>query len=413
MNRSVFSARLARSIAAAFLLMISSGPGGHASEKVLHAFKGGSDGIGPYGGALIADSAGNLYGTTSEGGGATTCHPYNGCGAIFRIAPNGSESILYAFQGESDGALPDGGLVFDSVGNYYGETSNGGASDAGTVFRLGSDGQETVLYSFTGGSDGYEPGNDLVLDADGNLYGTAGGGYSGGDCAPYLGCGVIFEVNSSGEETVLYAFQSVSDGIGPDNVIRDGDGDIYGVTEAGGNICTQDAPAGCGTVYKLASDGSKTELYAFQGGNDGLGPVGSLVMDEAGNLYGVTGSGGNGCSNGCGTVFEVRPDGTEAVLYAFKGGKDGNVPQAGLIRDKKGNLYGTTFLGGGSQCKGSGCGAVFELDSNGKEKVLNSFNSLRGRGPGASLLLGADNKLFGTTMAGGKRNDGVVFEVKK
>ena len=404
--------RRARSIAT-FVLIMTVGTAARAGEKVLHAFQGGNDGLAPYG-ALISDASGNLYGTTSEGGG-TGCAFGKGCGTIFRLAPDRSETVLYAFQGGNDGAFPDGSLVVDNVGNYYGETSNGGSSNAGTVFRLSPGGTETPLYAFTGGSDGSQPANSLVIDSEGNLYGTAGGGYNGGDCAPYLGCGVVFAVAPSGDENVLYTFQGISDGLGPDNVIRDNSGNLYGVTVAGGIVCNQYATGGCGTVYELAPDGTKTILYEFQGGSDGISPSGSLLMDKSGDLFGTTVEGGTGCANSCGTIFRLAPDGTETVLYAFKGGDDGVAPEAGLVMDKSGNLYGTTSLGGGQCYKNTnGCGTTFKLAPNGKETVLLRFGSHgAGANPDSSLLFGKHGELNGTTSSGGAHKDGVVFEVKK
>jgi uncharacterized repeat protein (TIGR03803 family) len=152
-------------------------------------------------------------------------------------------------------------------------------------------------------------------------------------------------------------------------------------------------------------------LHAFQGGSDGIIPSGGLISDNAGNLYGTTEGGGGSCD--CGTVFRLAPDGTETVLYAFKGGLDGDIPEGGLIADEKGNLYGTTFYGGNAGCKGNGigCGVVFEVKPTGKETVLEIFKAKQGRNSAAALLMGKKGILYGTTTAGGGHNDGVVFSV--
>ena len=182
-----------------------------------------------------------------------------------------------------------------------------------------------------------------------------------------------------------------------------------------------------GVVFKLSPGGTETLLYAFAGGSDGSGPVGGLISDTSGNFYGTTyAGGGTGCadSRGCGTVFKLAPDGTETVLYAFKGGNDGATPFAGLVADKAGNVYGTTSAGGGSDCYGAGCGSVFRLAPNGTETVLHSFGNGRdGAAPEATLLL-RQGTLYGTTSAGGSgegrgchrevdQGCGTIFSVRK
>jgi uncharacterized repeat protein (TIGR03803 family) len=383
-----------------------------SAEKVVYSFQGGADGAYPFG-SLIADTAGNLYGSTAIGGG-TGCK--QGCGTIFKLASEGTETILYAFKGGTDGAEPSGALVADSAGNFYGTTMMGGPSNAGTVFKLAPDGTETVLYAFTGGSDGWEPDGTLVMDKNGDLYGTTvmGGGVTA--CEQYLGCGTVFEVKPDGTETVLYAFQGGTDAIAPSGgVIRDASGNLYGAAAAGGtgneNNCGG-GNVGCGAVFKISPGGAETVLYSFQGGSDGFEPLGGLLKDKAGNLYGTTGGGGNSDQ---GTVFKLASDGTESVLYAFKGGSDGNNPETGVIMDKAGNLYGATASGGGMHCSHEygGCGTVFKLAPDGTETVLFAFYGSRGRLPVAGLLMGKNGLLYGTTTSGGTDNDGVVFSVKE
>jgi uncharacterized repeat protein (TIGR03803 family) len=204
------------------------------------------------------------------------------------------------------------------------------------------------------------------------------------------------------------------DGQGPSgSLIVDSAGNLYGTTNGGGG-CAQ---GGCGTVFELTPGGQESILYAFQGGADGFGPQGGVIMDTAGNLYGTTFAGG--AASCCGVVFEVPAGGgSESVLYSFRGGSDGANPFAGVVRDKKGNLYGTTEAGGGSGegCKkelfGTGCGTVFKLTPAGKETVLDYFKGKRGELPVAPLLLGKNGALYGTTLEGGTDEYGVVFELE-
>jgi len=404
---------------AAFLLLevAFTGTAAQGTETVLYTFRGGADGSLPAAG-LVADTAGNLFGTTYFGGGGA-CGPGR-CGTVFELAPTGSETVLYAFKGDRDGALPQGGLVADESGNYYGATSQGGASASGTVFKLAPDGTETVLHVFKGGKDGYYPAGDLTADNKGNLYGTTefGGHMDVSECN-YDGCGTVFEIKPGGTKTGLHAFRGGNDGIEPTaGVISDGNGNLYGTTSGGGGV---NCATGCGTVFKIGPDGTETVLYAFQGGSDGSEPVAGLTMDIGGNVYGTTSYGGAGGANcpegtlGCGTVFKVAPDGTETILYAFQGGSDGWSPYAGVIADKQGNIYGTTYFGGGTGCAhNTGCGLVFKLAPDGKETVLYAFQGGSDGGlPDAPLLAGKNGVLDGTATTGGTNDNGVVFSVKK
>jgi uncharacterized repeat protein (TIGR03803 family) len=356
-------------------------------EQALYAFQGGNDGQYPYGG-LIFDSSGNLYGTTEYGGrGACTNPNGDGCGTVFELSPNGNggwtETVLYSFQCCTDGNFPYSGLIFDQTGNLYGTTLGGGTYNQGTVFELtpnpNGGWSETVLFSFSQGG-GLAGPQGVIFDQKGNLYGTA---LEAGECGHYSNCGSVFEIspnpNGSWTGTVLYTFQP-SGGWGPSpGLVLDRVGNLYGTTFRGGsNGCSVDENGGCGTVFQLSPNGSggwtETNLYSFQGENDGGNPAAGLIFDQSGNLYGTTQlGGGTGCSGaGCGTVFELSPIAggawTENVLYSFEGGGDGSYPEAGLIFDKNGNLYGTTSVGGGSGCAsygGSGCGTAFELSPDG------------------------------------------------
>jgi len=316
---------------------------------VLHSFKGGTDGADPVA-SVILDKAGNLYGTTESGG------PFSS-GTVFKVDKTGKESVLYSFSGGADGAIPLAGLVRDSAGNLYGTTEHGGdltcgsGVGCGTVFKLDKTDKETVLYSFINGADGSEPVAGVILDKAGNLYGTTqyGGPFSSG---------TVFKVDTTGKETVLYTFtggRGGKDGYFPEGLIGDAAGNLYGITQFGGNFSF-------GTVFKLDGTGKETVLYRFTGGADGVYPAAGVIADAAGNLYGTTQYGGsvNCFGDGCGTVFKLDKTGKETVLYSFTGGTDGASPVAGLVRDSAGNLYGTATFGGDPLCSG-GCGVVFKI----------------------------------------------------
>jgi uncharacterized repeat protein (TIGR03803 family) len=233
--------------------------------NVLHSFTG-SDGSQPFA-ALVADAAGTLYGTTYGGGATASCDPPNGCGTVFKLAPSGILTVLYSFTGSSDGAYPFGALVADAAGNLYGTTTLGGAtascnppSGCGTVFELVASGSLTVLHSFTGffGSDGSSPYAGLIADATGNLYGTTFGGGA-------YGHGTVFELAPSGILTVLYSFTGDSDGAYPyASLIADATGNLYGSTTLGGATASCNPPYGCGTVFQLTLPLSPTGSGARQ-----------------------------------------------------------------------------------------------------------------------------------------------------
>jgi uncharacterized repeat protein (TIGR03803 family) len=262
----------------------------------------------------------------------------------------------------------------------------------------------------------------LVRDVAGNLYGTAAsGGILTGPCAANSGCGVVFKVDSSGHESVLYRFTGLGDGLQPTStLVRDSVGNFYGTTGWFGNdVCVVD---GCGRVYKIDGAGKETVLYSFSGGADGGTPgPGALAVDSTGNVYGTTVGGGDlscGLTNGlgCGVVFKIDPSGDEIVLYAFNGTDDGGIPQGGVVRDSKGTLYGTTSEGGtlGGPCPSVGCGVIFKI-ALGSETVLHSFQETDGERPNGDVLLRKGN-LYGTTTTGGANgsggnNDGVAFQL--
>jgi uncharacterized repeat protein (TIGR03803 family) len=403
------------------LLSVGAGVPTDASAQTLttlYSFPGSGNGAEPHGG-LIADAAGNLYGTTFGGGSG------NGYGTVFRLTPTGTEIVLHRFTGD-DGAGPGSALIADAAGNLYGTTTNGGPY-YGTVFKLtlNPDGTYThsVLHNFAGyPSDGTAP-HDLIADAGGNLYGITTGGGGSACGADNLGCGTMFKLTPNPDgtysESVLYNFTGGSDGRYPfGGVIADAAGNLYGTTYYGGGSGCDGL--GCGTVFELKPnlDGTYSEsvLYSFTGGRDGAAPAAGLIADAARNLYGTTSQGGGSraCLPGCGTVFMLtpNPDGTysESVLHSFSA-SDGQAPNAGLIADAAGNLYGTTYTGGPTD--GSGCpwcGTVFALTPTGTLRVLHSFNSSDGSSPLGGLIADAAGNLYGTTSLGGNSNSGTVFK---
>lgn len=329
--------------------------------------------------------------------------------------------ILHTFTGGADGATPEAGLTIDRGGRLYGTT--GGAvipGNNGSVFKVaksGSDWTLSPLYNFAQQSDGYTPASTLVFGPNGALYGTTAYGGSVRDCDEGNGCGTVFQLQPPPTvcpsflcpwtETVLYNFAGGADGWLPEQIIFDAAGNIYGVTNVGGTSpCNGD---GCGTVYKLTpSNGSwtKTILYNFMGADDGYSPVGGLVFDAAGNLYG-TAYGGSG---GEGVVYELTPSSPywiEATLHSFQG-SDGDGPLGPLIADSSGNLYGVTSGGGAS-----GDGTIFELVQPGRWtfESLYNFSDSPGTEPNGGLILDETGNLYGTTFSGGAFDGGVAFKL--
>lgn len=403
------------------------GGGGNPSESVLHTFTGNSDGGLPANN-LVRDAAGNLYGVA--GGGNPTCFQGLGCGVVFELTPqsNGgwTESVLYTFQGGADGSGPEAGLLIDKAGNLYGVTGFGGVisgcpdnDGCGTVFQLKPSGNgvwtKTTLYSFAGGADGEGPNGPLIFDQMGNLYGVTiyGGGVFGPACGS-ASCGTVFELspNSGGgwTETVISAFGNAgNNSTYPVGSLLLLDGNLYGVTEQGG------AAAG-GTAFGLGRlNGLWTRSLIS---SLDWGPEAGLISDDKGNLYGTTSGGGTGnCpqSQGCGTVFQLSlGTGTLTTLYDFAGGTDGANP-VGLTLFKS-HLYGITSSGGNTGCVGRGCGTVFELSPQGlawQETVLHRFaDGKDGANPlSGALLVDDQGNIYGTTNNGGPSEEGVVFEI--
>jgi uncharacterized repeat protein (TIGR03803 family) len=371
------------------------------SFQVLHNFSGSGDGALPMG-PLNIDQSGNLYGTTQQGG--------SGSGTVFKLRHVNSAWILnplYRFNGGNDGAYPVSGVTIGPNGILYGTATWRGSGGFGTVFSLRPAQQaprsalqgwsETVLQSFAGSNGSYPYGN-LVFDQAGNIYGTT--------------LDNVFELTPNGvggwTEKVLYTFSRGTDGGIPyAGLVFDRSGNLYGTTWIGGNL-TCNYGQGCGTVFQLTPSGSgwaENVLYSLLYGSDGAFPAGGIITDASGNLYGTTTTGGSG--NG-GTVFELSPSSgtwTSTVLYSFTGG---GWPLGSLAMDQVGNLYGTTLQ------DGFGLGSVFKLTpSNGTwtETDVYDFSGTDGANPMGGVTLDSNGNLFGTTAYGGVYGCGVAYEI--
>ena len=400
------------------------------TEKVLYSFKGlpKEDGANPQAGLIFLNGA--LYGTTNEGGRDTKqCSEYTGCGTVFEVSTSGSESVIYSFKGTPDGANPYAGLT-TIHGELYGTTYMGGknnyGTNSGTVFEVSTSGRESVIYTFKGenANDGLYPLAGLIA-VKGALYGTTFAGGSDGN-------GTVFEVNSSGTESVLHSFTGggyykLPDGGYPQAGLVSLDATLYGTTaDGGGTACVEgNGTSGCGTIFSVSTSDNESVVYRFKGRKTGAYPSAGLI-NVKGSLYGTTAGGGDpgpgsgGCSGlvafGCGTIFSVSTSGTEHVLHKFKGGSDGWGPLAGLIV-VKGTLYGTTASGGSSGCNSYGCGTVFKVSMTGAGySVLYRFaGGADGARPFAGLVL-VNGVLYGTTALGGGSTNcnegcGTVFEL--
>jgi uncharacterized repeat protein (TIGR03803 family) len=368
-------------------------PGGGGAQvnnttitSILYSFgASATDGTSPQA-SLIQASDGKLYGTTYSGGAQNA-------GTLFSITRSGTESILYSFTDGHDGKGPTAAPVQATDGSFYGTTSTGGSNDEGVLYAVTPAGVETVLYTFAANVNGGSPGGNLIQATDGKLYGTAA---DGGIASQ----GVLYSVDTSGTELVVYTFTG---GIKPklpsNGVIQGSDGNFYGTTTGGG-------VSNNGTIYSATPAGVLTVLYSFSGGADGGLPLGGLVQATDGNFYGTTQSGG---TSGRGTVFKITPGGSYSVLYSFSSAAaDGSGPSAGLIQASDGNLYGTTFSGGTYNS-----GTVFQVTLGGVEKVMYTFQggTTDGAHPDAGLVQGSDGSFYGTTQSGGTHSKGTVFKV--
>ena len=320
------------------------------TETVLHNFRGGRDGFDPLG--SLINVGGTLYGTTPVGG------PEESDGTVFKITTTGTYTHLYTFKGGADGYDPEGRLL-NLNGTLYGTTQFGGTANYGTVFKITTSGTETVLYSFAGGTDGARPNGGLT-SVNGRLYGTT---FQGGSGCNGSGCGTVFKITTSGTETVIFRFGTLSES--PRGGLMNVGDTLYGVSS--------DVNVGYGAIFKITTSGAYTQLYKFAGGADGEYPNGSLLNLD-GTLYGTTEGGG---AHNDGTIFALANSGQETVVYSFAGGRDGRNPTDGLI-NVGGTLYGTTNQPGagpprsgkasgdrsGGCPRGDGlhkCGTVFSL----------------------------------------------------
>lgn len=360
---------------------------------VLHSFSGGRDGGNPLSG-LVMDAAGqNAYGTTSSGGS-------HEAGIVFRLNTHG-ETILHNFTGGADGGVPESSLIMDVAGNLYGTTYSGGAYGYGVVYEVTPKG-EVVLYSFTGGNDGGNPEARLAVDAAGHLYGTT---MSGGN----LGSGTVFEITGKNEETVLYNFGRANDGAQPvAGVTLDAAGNVYGTASQGGLYSY-------GIVFELSpsqSGWTETILHHFALGSDGGTPYGGLTFDKSGNLYGTSTQGGTGADGGGGAIFELTPsNGTWAfnVIYGLDGwGISGTFRD--LMFDASGNIFATTHCDGVNNA-----GTVYELSNSGGTWTYNELYTFTGGKDGlysfSNLIRDKRGNLYGTTNQGGASGNGVIFRV--
>ncbi|MFY9676302.1 MAG: choice-of-anchor tandem repeat GloVer-containing protein [Terriglobales bacterium] len=397
----------AKSITAMLLLWVSALPCAWTQTyQVLYAFKGGEDGAFPQG--VIVDSAGNVYGTASAGGGEGGYY-----GSVYKISTTGQFMLLHSF-GTSEqipgGSTPFATLARDSSGNLYGTNFYGGTNSSGVVFKLDQNNNYSVLYNFPlawGSPYGFGPFGSLTLDGQGNLYGAGPGGKNHCNIGS---CGMVFKLDPSGNVTVLHAF-ATGKGIYPNaGLIRDAAGNLYGTTIAG-------SKGSHGLVYKLDSTGKETVLHYFGKKPDGTNPQFGLVQDAASNFYGTTEEGGlRGCPDAegplsCGVVFKVDPRGNETVLYEFTGKADGGNPYGPLAIDSAGNLYGTAGWGSAKS------GVIFKVDPAGNETVLYNFaGGAQGVTPQGGLAMDAQGNLYGTTYTGGDMSAcngygcGVVFK---
>lgn len=370
--------------------------------KTLANFDG-SNGSVPYD-ALVQGADGNFYGTAYAGGAYKR-------GTVFKLTPQGQLAALHSFKGQpSDGSYPYSGLLQATDGNFYGTTSRGGVNDQGTVFRMAPDGTVSIVYSFCaqgGCADGSYPASGLVEGNDGNLYGTT---IYGGSNFCSNQCGTVFRITLHGLLTTLHTFctsRNCADGIFPyAGLALSSDGNFYGTTYAGG-------AHSLGTVFKITPDGTLTILHNFSGRpGDGSFPYGAVVQGNDGNYYGTTASGG---TKDQGTVFRMTSKGSLTTLYSFctqNACTDGTGPQGTLMQASDGNFYGTTS-GSGSNC----CGTAFVITPSGSLTTLHVFAGypIDGSSPVSGLLQAADRRLYGTTQGGASEHNscacGTVFSL--
>jgi uncharacterized repeat protein (TIGR03803 family) len=374
---------------------------------VLHGFAGGTDGNYPQGG-VIHDAEGNLYGTTAFGG--VNCIAFGqatGCGTVYKIDKNGEYTVLYRFLGGNDGAAPRAGLAIDPAGNLYGTTQGQGVVGAvSTLFRVDASGHETVLQNLSNDGSGGSADSAPAVNATG-VYGTTP--FGGPD-----GNGVIYKVDVHGKFSIVHTFTDIADGALPHGgLVFDAKGNLYGATANGGDGLQERScyshfynvfENGCGTIFRITPNGEFNVLYRFQGGADGGTPV-SVVLDPAGNLYGVTDSGGalpcDGQPFGCGTIFKIDTTGKFSVLHTFEPNPYVNPNYNNLFLDSKGNIYGSN-----QDLPWAEDGFLFELDTTGNYSVLYTFSD-RPDGWGINgAMIAPNGDFYGTLGTGGGYNCG-------
>jgi len=384
-----------------------------ATTTVAYSFAGDEDG--EYADTdLVVDAAGNLYGTTVQGG------DY-GSGTVFQLSPTETgwaHTVLYSFRGGADGGQPYGGVTLGTQGNLYGTTVVGGTHNGGpcveggcgVAYELSNSGSgwtQTVIHTFTGGADGYGPGAGLTLDSDGDLLGmTPTGGANG--------LGVIYQLRQGAHGgwglRVVHAFTGGKDGASGSKggLLPSPSGNLFGVATTGG-------ANGAGVAFTLlrGTQGWKLRpLYQFHGDPDAGFPYGAMTMDAAGHLFGTSYYDG---AHGAGAVYELaRVHGAwhERVLYSFTGGSDGSGPISNVNVDPSGVLYGTTSEGGGTTC---GCGTIYRLTPGAHgtwtESVIHAFSGAPDGGlPYSGMVAGRSGTYFGATVHGGMDDEGSVFE---
>ncbi len=405
----------------ALILLVAVAPFAVTQETIIHHFFAGANNGSLPGGGLAVDGNGTLYGVTEEGGDISCPYHTRGCGIVYRLTPpvEGSSgwnfTILYSFTGLSDGGVPLGNLFVDSAaGVLYGTTDLGGNANGGVVYSLtlGNPGTETVLYNFQG-PEGSGPAAGVTLH-NGALYGTTANG-----TPQHLGSLYrLVPTGSAWQEQTLYIFgDESSNGQSLSTPVFDSSGNLYGTTVGdlnGGTVYKASPPSAGGTTWTFST------IYVFKNSADGTGPGPYLNIDASGALYGSVGEG----PDGHGAVFKLTPPSsgtgpwTYSLLYSFTDGQDGGGPNSGFVFDSQGNLYGTTAEGGNSLCSGVGCGVVFELtppsspDGAWTEKTLYAFTgNSDGAQPEYNLALQGGN-LYGVTSFGDLNNSGIAFQVK-
>jgi uncharacterized repeat protein (TIGR03803 family) len=415
---------IAERVTVAMVLAISAWP---ATEKILYTFTGGNDGAEPSS-TLIFDQKGNLYGTTVLGGAHGYGNVFELSPNSDGTWTESVVYSFGAYAGDGANPDDNNGLVFDSGGNLYGTTGGGGNSSTcpfgdqgcGTIFELspnsGGGWKETILYNFNGGTDGASPGGGVIFDREGNLYGMADIG--GNLMACVGGCGTVFKLTPKHRAwsfSVLHAFSESDGGYPSTGLSLDSSGLLWGTTNSGG-AC---GPYACGVVFKLGRDGNGYHVVFNFEVEAQPGRSVPLFGRFKGHIVGTTASAGDSDS---GTVFMLLPSPRRGyklkTMYSFRGGDDGRTPLGTLVQAPSGGLYGTTSVGGGTEqvCNDGGCGTVYELawqkHAGWRETVLYRFQGgTDGWYPDAGLVMDSGGNLYGTTVWGGMNNEGTVFEI--